>query len=319
MLSLNVTTQRRHIATQHGALLRILNRFCDCLIRLGPKLNIIESSPQFPAMVFSVGDRGICNRSFCEFISNDTNRMLFIDTLRSSAGQSDESEELGISKACDIMHIKLVDSHNREFPVQVCYTCSVGEHGTSGHLIGITEPEERTFLEATSSASSAARHAGTYEETVADQSVVLGDAEGAPIISHSTSFAFLTGQLQSEQRVMLELISEYQRTSFWEWLQEAGNRFCFSYAKTFDNLVLRLPTTNLSSVEHIVRQCRVRGVVVDDEMQPHRLRFHVALFGVQKHRLVTSSSSSHETAEKAPKRRRSPRPMVWPEKQRLSI
>jgi len=134
----HVKVQEGRLQTQHQGVCRILTRFCDCLVQVGSDFTIIEPNEKFAALMMFDGGQRIQGANFCDYI-HTKDRQSFREAAIKAMSVGTEYTEM--------LPIRLTDSHNRSFSVQVYYTCFRARNGQAGYLIGIVETQERLLVD----------------------------------------------------------------------------------------------------------------------------------------------------------------------------
>lgn len=119
---------------RYRATTRILCRFCDCVVHVGPDLQVLDPEPRFAAMLLHSPDEPLVGRSICEFVYSQRDRYALVQALRGRASSQDED---------GVVHCQMKDAHGREFAVDASFACFRDSCGEPHYLIGIAEVEER--------------------------------------------------------------------------------------------------------------------------------------------------------------------------------
>merc|ERR1712007_416073 len=115
---------------QRQGFLHLLNRLCDCLLHLGPNLEIMEPCPNLAAMLFFTNGAPLQGSSFCDYIASREDQDRFIEVMGKGSSEEDPA---------GILPLHLRDAQNREVQVHAYYTSFNGKDDLPYHIIGIAE------------------------------------------------------------------------------------------------------------------------------------------------------------------------------------
>jgi len=117
---------------QRQGFLHLLRSFCDCLLHLGPDLEIMEPCPNLAAMLFLTDGRPLEGVRFCDFIASEEDRNLFVVAMGKETSEKDPA---------GILPLHLRDSQSREVQVHVHYTSFIDQDDARYRIIAVTEAE----------------------------------------------------------------------------------------------------------------------------------------------------------------------------------
>eukprot|EP00401_Gymnodinium_catenatum_P068427 CAMPEP_0117547980 /NCGR_PEP_ID=MMETSP0784-20121206/47415_1 /TAXON_ID=39447 /ORGANISM="" /LENGTH=172 /DNA_ID=CAMNT_0005344925 /DNA_START=27 /DNA_END=541 /DNA_ORIENTATION=- len=103
---------------------------CDCLLHLGPDLEIVEPCPNLAAMLFHTSGASLQGSIFCDYIAPGVDQDRFIDAMRESTSREDST---GVLPLC------LRDARSRKVQAHVHYTFFHCQDDSPYHVIAITE------------------------------------------------------------------------------------------------------------------------------------------------------------------------------------
>jgi len=285
---------------QKQGFLHLLNSFCDCLVHLGPNLEIIEPCPNLAAMLFLIDGKALEGSHFCDFIACEEDRDLF----RVAMGNETSGDELA-----GIVPLHLRDSQSREVQVHVYHTSFYDRDDSRYHIIGIAEagawrdvaePVEEmglqhrgsTTMERASSVSAGsgteASESKTTLEPVAGSdlgeiSVTFDDTAGCTILRCTPGFTGLCGPIDDGAKLVGWMRDEKK---FREDVEECANTF-YSLQHEFRPLVLRPPNAVRAGIEYVINKCTLDAIssVHDDDPSNQRFALRVRFDDVQQRAL----------------------------------
>merc|ERR1712007_187926 len=115
---------------QRQCFLHLLNRLCDCLLHLGPNLEILEPCPKLAAMLCVSNGTSLQGSNFCDCIVRGEDQDRFIQATGKSTSKEDHA---------GILPLHLRDIEARKVQVQVYYTSFHGQDGSPYHIVGVAE------------------------------------------------------------------------------------------------------------------------------------------------------------------------------------
>jgi len=137
-----VEKQKQLLIRQHLGVSRLLARLCDCVVELGPDLQILEPCAQLAALLLVTGGvRKLEQRSFSDYMASDEEWHRFSTALRDRSKDSSSAETLDVGMV--LVHLK--DAQGKEFAVHAHHTCFQDLDNTPRYLVGIVEREERSL------------------------------------------------------------------------------------------------------------------------------------------------------------------------------
>jgi len=243
----------------------LLNRLCDCLLQLGPDLEILEPSPNLAAMLFLTHAQALQGTSFCTYMASDEDRRRFIEAMG-----KDTSEE----EPAGIIPLRLRDTQSREFQVHAYYTSFHDNDGAPYHIIGVAEVGERdevvqpveelgvrhTAIERVISDESTGSEI-TLESVAGSDfgevSVTFDDSEENAIISCTSGFTALCGPT-SDGVHLIDWVVDKERFS--KVLQIAVNEFIYNCHVDLGPLVLRTPSATRAGIEYVINECTLDAI-----------------------------------------------------------
>jgi len=286
---------------QRQGFLHLLNGLCDCLLHLGPNLEIMEPCPNLAAMLFLLDGKALEGSNFCDFIASEEDRSLFIGAMGSETSEEDPAR---------ILPLHLRDSHNRGVQVHVYHASFHDQNDSRYHIIGIAEaadfakPFEEmgvrhkcyTTTERASSASSESGSEASESEITLEPvegsdlgeiSITFDDSAGCSIISCTPGFTGLCGPVGDS----LQLIDWIRDKKKFELnVQKVVNTF-YSSQHAFGLLVLRPPSAVRAGIEYVMKECTVDAIHLVHGDDPSLERFAVRLrFGDVQQRAARRSS-----------------------------
>eukprot|EP00931_Biecheleriopsis_adriatica_P108106 TRINITY_DN82444_c0_g1_i1.p1 TRINITY_DN82444_c0_g1~~TRINITY_DN82444_c0_g1_i1.p1 ORF type:complete len:540 (+),score=74.65 TRINITY_DN82444_c0_g1_i1:173-1792(+) len=224
-------SQKELLQSQHKAVCTILTRLCDCLVKTGPQLELLEESAGFSALVFCEARTGVLGRDLRDFVAEGHAHLL-------------ETMQLAEEGCCEVLPLRLRGAHGQDVAVHMYYTRfkSDTRPGDGGNcfMIGLTETQDwvNSAMAAMSSDLQKAIHHGAHsQEPDSDSSdasssrrsasllqaetmmVTIDIDKDLPIVGYSLEFANHVGAM-SERRGLVDIIYE-GKTEFIEWLLEA--------------------------------------------------------------------------------------------------
>jgi len=255
----------------------LLCRLSDCLLLLGPDLQILDPCPNLAAMLL-LGSKQVHNTCFSDYLASGYD----CDSFAAAMGRDiSEAEPSGVLS----LHLK--DSRCREVQVHAYYTSFYAKDSSRYHIVGLVEAAERPLpiedraervtqciSNRVGSASGSDRSSVISIHTVGDDlgeiSVVISAHEGHEVVSCSTGFTALCG-------------ASCAGVSFEDWLVNSSQliEFIDQGVKDFvDNhdfqqeLVLRIPS---SSCEFIASQITIDAIAYTGKDDPQKQQFTVRL------------------------------------------
>jgi len=256
---------------QRQCFLHLLNRLCDCLLYLGPNLEILEPSPNMAAMLFISNGSSLQGNNFCDYIASGEDRDRFIETMESSS-QEDHA---------GILALHLRDVESREVQVHVYYTSFHGQDNSRCHIVGIAEagasegvaeaPPERSVRHSapttterpsiTSESSDQSSESQLTLESVSgaefnEIAVTIESGPGLSIISCTPGFTSLCGPIGNNAQFADWL---FDRVSFERSVQDYVNAFHNS-SLVLGEIVMRLPTAANVGIVCVINECAVDSI-----------------------------------------------------------
>ena len=138
-----VAQQQEELDLRYTAVSRILDRFCDCVVLLGPPpdFQILEPNPRLAALLLYTDGRNLVGSSILNYMASaeDSSRMV-------SALQGDSSQFRDGDLSGGVINVRFRDTQGREFAVTVSHTCIRSFEEKTRFIIGIAEPQERTHI-----------------------------------------------------------------------------------------------------------------------------------------------------------------------------
>mmetsp|Transcript_119454 Transcript_119454/g.266622 ORF Transcript_119454/g.266622 Transcript_119454/m.266622 type:complete len:540 (+) Transcript_119454:2-1621(+) len=245
----------------------LLCRLCDCLLHLGPNLEILEPCPNLEAMLFRT--KSIVDSNFCDYLASRGDHDLFVAAM----GRDDSEVE-----SSGILPLHMRDSNCHEVQVHAYYTSFRDQDGTPYHIIGIVEAGGQTHvqepadqqdifvsrgsghLRSATSTGGDSQNGGSEDsiegEPVAgpdfdDVAITFNDSLSLDIISCTPGFTSLCGPIEADAHFLDWIVN---KDPFFKYVQEVGNRF-LAIPQFKDELVLTPPFATRAGIEYVIRSC----------------------------------------------------------------
>jgi len=284
---------------QRNAFSRLLNRLCDCLLHLGPNLEIMEPCPSLATTLFLANGTSLQGNSFCDYIASVVDRDRFVEAM--GRGSSKENP-------AGVLPLHLRDAQSREVQVHVYYTSFHGQDDAPYHVIGITEAgalennanpvEEPGVCRSGSAAIKGARSVsfessdGTFENELSlesvsgsdlgEISVTFDDSPELRIISCTPGFTRLCGPIGDSPQLADWLVDKKRFTGF---VQNLVNMFCSARGDDFGTVVLRTPNAARAGIEYVINECMVDAIsCVSDDPSNDRFALRLSCYDIQQRR-----------------------------------
>jgi len=117
----------------------LLHRMSDCLLLLGPELEILDACPRLTAMLMLDGKKKVQGTFFSDYFASGHDRDSFVAAMGRDISETEPS---------GIMPLHLKDSCCRDVQVHAYYTSFYTKDGSRSFIVGIVEAEERKILDA---------------------------------------------------------------------------------------------------------------------------------------------------------------------------
>jgi len=125
-----VYNQELELETRYAALQALLNRYCDCVIHLGPEHEILEHNDNLAALLLHSGGSGgqtLRGRSLHSLLAHEEDKARLTEQLvRSDAVNNTVS-------------VGIRDALGRVFKVDLTHACFRDANSERHHLLGIAE------------------------------------------------------------------------------------------------------------------------------------------------------------------------------------
>merc|ERR1712226_399977 len=128
-----VVKQQDVLDGQHVGLSRLLTRFCDSLVVIGPTFEILELCPAFAAMLLISKEQTMQGKDFCAYLAEEQDRANFKVTIARTDPNVD---------CTDTVPLHMKDSLGREILVHAHTALFLNRKSELRYLIGIVENEE---------------------------------------------------------------------------------------------------------------------------------------------------------------------------------
>mmetsp|Transcript_33178 Transcript_33178/g.61323 ORF Transcript_33178/g.61323 Transcript_33178/m.61323 type:complete len:584 (-) Transcript_33178:42-1793(-) len=318
-----VGTQQDLLESQYHGVCRVLNLLCDCMIRLGSDLQLLEPSERFAAMLMKAGD--LQGASIYDFIPDEDDRERFSQMVvgKQLEGSSHASTD-------GMFHVNFKDSCGTDFPVDLYHTRIANKDdieylvgivenrarepqpvmGTSefeykpyqeAHAIGFAEelqhlPNLRTGEEEKGSGASVQDYMSGDVSTLGEVSVdIIADpSTGFPIIACSPGFTSLSGPITEKEQLLKFIVDS---TRWQRCIEDMLNTFYNSCRNVIlEDIVFRKPD---SSSEYTIAASALDfiGISLDDDDMSgsdwcNKIVLHAVFHGIrQRHRSKRSRLS----------------------------
>jgi len=284
---------------QRQCFLHLLNRLCDCLLHLGPSLEIMEPCPNLAAMLFHTSGTSLQGSSFCDYIASGVDQDRFIKAMREGTSEEDPT---------GILPLRLRDAASREVQVHVYYTSFHGQDDAPYHVIGINEagalennahPVEKpgvcrngsAAIEGARSVSSESSD-GTFENELSLESVsgtdlgrisvTFDDSPELRIISCTPGFTALCGPTGDSPQLANWLTDP---DSFSGHVQECVNCFDSARMVRFGCVALRTPNAATAGIKFLINECVLDSIsCVDDDTSDVRFVLRMTFNDIRQRR-----------------------------------
>eukprot|EP00928_Gymnodinium_smaydae_P073678 TRINITY_DN56838_c0_g1_i1.p1 TRINITY_DN56838_c0_g1~~TRINITY_DN56838_c0_g1_i1.p1 ORF type:complete len:578 (-),score=37.18 TRINITY_DN56838_c0_g1_i1:296-2029(-) len=134
-----VLSKQVQLEQQHASLSRILDRLCDGLVHLRETLTISNPSPRLGALLMSMDWKRLSNAQFCDYITNEDDRTVFVNALRATPSLDSNLHD-------GMVNLHLRDVCGREFLVYAYHASYRASDGECRHVVGLVEALERPAL-----------------------------------------------------------------------------------------------------------------------------------------------------------------------------
>merc|ERR1712007_7965 len=284
---------------QRQCFLHLLNRLCDCLLHLGPNLEIMEPCPNMGAMLFHTSGTSLQGSSFCDYTASGVDQDRFIKAMREGTPEEDRT---------GVLPLRLKDAASGEVQVHVYYTSFHGQDDAPYHVIGITEAgalennanpvEEPGVCRSGSAAIKGARSVsfessdGTFENELSlesvsgsdlgEISVTFDDSPELRIISCTPGFTALCGPAGDSLQLTNCLTDA---DSFIGHVQECINFFDSARMVHFGCVGLRTPNAAIAGIKFVINECVLDSIsCVGDDTSDVRFILRMTFDDIQQRR-----------------------------------
>ena len=109
----------------------------DCLVLLGPDLEMMEPCPNLAAMLM-LGRQQLRGSRFTDYLASGDDYDSFVAAMSRDVSEAEPS---------GILPLHLKDAFRRDIQVHAYYTSFYAEGSSRYHIVGIVEAQERGVLE----------------------------------------------------------------------------------------------------------------------------------------------------------------------------
>jgi len=263
----------------------LLKGLCDCLLQLGPSLEIMEPCPNLAAMLFLGSGRSLEGTNFCDYIASRADQDRFVEAMGKCTS---EDEPAGI------LSLHLRDTHGQEVQVHVYHTSFSDQDDLPYHIIGLAEARERDevatparepgahdcFFPAIEWASVASESGSEKSENISSDpdmgeiSVTVDDSPGLAVTSCTPGFSALCGPL-SDNPQLADWIVDKDR--FIGVVQIYVNSFCSAQDFDLGQVRLRTPSATSAGIEYLINECTVDAIRFAHGDEPSDGRYTVQI------------------------------------------
>lgn len=137
MAQRKVAAQEQELEMRYVAVSQTLDRFCDCVVHLGPPpdFKILEPNPRLAALLLYADGRTLEGSSIFNYTASEEDRTRILKAFEDSI-HGDASGGM--------INVRFRDTHAREFGVTASHTCMRRFEEDEAHfIVGIAEPAER--------------------------------------------------------------------------------------------------------------------------------------------------------------------------------
>jgi len=303
---------------QRNAFSRLLNRLCDCLLHLGPNLEILEPCPKLAAMLCASNGASLQGSNFCDCIARGEDQDRFIQATGKSTSKEDHAGILPL-------HLRAVEG--REVQVHVYYASFHGQDGSPYHIVGVAEagaPEgfARPALEECfrSTNSTIERHPPSPPDTndssseseftleslsgsdSGEISITFEGSPGLAIISCTPGFTRLCGPCGDSPQLSDWLVD---KDPFQRIVQYYVNTL-YNAPLDFGSVVLRTPSAAGAGIEYVIDECTVDAIhiVSDDDRSDKVFALRMSLDDVRQRRCKEEKGTSRKAGNQCMSRTR---------------
>jgi len=275
---------------QQHAFKHLLHRMFDCMLQLGPNLEIVEPCPNLAAMLFLTNAQALQGSRFCDYIASREDQDSFVATL---------GKDISEDEPAGILPLHLRDTQSREVQVHVYYTSFHDQDDSLHHIIGIVEAGERegvanpverptnsvsrtTTRNSLASSSESGDDRSESEITLqsvansnlGEVSLTFGDTEGLTVISCTPGFTTLCGPIGDSPQ-LIDWIVDKDR--FIGVVQIYVNSFCSAQDFDLGQVRLRTPSATSAGIEYLINECTVDAIRFAHGDEPSDGRYTVQI------------------------------------------